>query len=207
VIYQTEQEKFWAGKFGREYIERNNLLPKVFAALVRQWGQILSRMDAAPKSILEIGSNIGNNLHALHSLLPEAKLTGIEINPVAAEIVRKWGKAEVIEQSILEFIPSRTWDLVFTSGVLIHINPDKLKAVYTVMYKALSKYLCIAEYYSPNPEEVDYRGYSHKMYRRDFAGEILDTFPDLALRGYGFTYHRDPLFQLDDVTWFLMEKK
>lgn len=45
------------------------------------------------------------------------------------------------------------------------------------------------------------------MYRRDFASEILDAYPALVLRGYGFAYHREPIFPLGDLTWFLMEKE
>lgn len=206
MAFQTEQEKFWAGEFGSEYIERNKLLPQVFAASSNLWSSILSRMKETPKSILEFGTNIGNNLHVLHSLLPGVHLSGIEINATAAAAVRQWGQAEVFEQSILDFTPSRTWDVAFTCGVLIHINPDSLDSVYEKMYAASSRYICIAEYYSPRPEEINYRGHSQKLYRRDFAGEILDMFPDLSLRGYGFAYHRDPIFPLGDLTWFLMEK-
>jgi hypothetical protein len=44
-------------------------------------------------------------------------------------------------------------------------------------------------------------------FKRDFAGEIMDRFPDLRLVDYGFVYHRDPQFPQDDFTWFLMEKR
>ena len=29
----------------------------------------------------------------------------------------------------------------------------------------------------------------------------------LPLIDYGFSYHRDPVFPQDDITWFLMERK
>jgi spore coat polysaccharide biosynthesis protein SpsF len=54
--------------------------------------------------------------------------------------------------------------------------------------------------------EIDYRGHSGKLFKRDFAGEMLDRFPDLKLVSYGFCYHRDE-FPQDDSTWFLMEKQ
>jgi len=54
--------------------------------------------------------------------------------------------------------------------------------------------------------EVEYRGQSGKLFKRDFAGEMLDRFGDLSLLDYGFVYHRDPNFSQDDMTWFLMEK-
>ncbi|MNY71976.1 hypothetical protein D3C86_2104270 [compost metagenome] len=75
------------------------------------------------------------------------------------------------------------------------------------MYQASSRYLLVAEYYNPKPVEISYRGHEGKLFKRDFAGEILDKYPDLVLLDYGFTYHRDMNFPQDDVTWFLMEKR
>jgi spore coat polysaccharide biosynthesis protein SpsF len=45
------------------------------------------------------------------------------------------------------------------------------------------------------------------LFKRDFAGEMLEQFADLRLIDYGFAYRRDPAFPQDDITWFLMEKK
>jgi hypothetical protein len=45
------------------------------------------------------------------------------------------------------------------------------------------------------------------LYKRDFAGEMLDRYPDLQLVDYGFSYHRDQNFPQDDANWFLLEKK
>ena len=45
-----------------------------------------------------------------------------------------------------------------------------------------------------------------KLFKRDFAGEFLDRFADVRLVDYGFAYHRDPNFQQDDISWFLLEK-
>ena len=207
MAFNTEQEEFWSGEFGTDYIERNRLTSQVFSAKANMWSAILGRMSSVPSSVLELGTNIGNNLHVLNMLLPDAQLAGVEINPAAVAEVRHWGRAEIFHASILDFAPDRTWDLVFTSGVLIHINPESLSAVYALIHKAAASNICIAEYYSPRPEEIPYRGHSNKLYRRDFAGEILDGFPDICLRGYGFVYHRDPLFPLGDLTWFLMEKR
>jgi spore coat polysaccharide biosynthesis protein SpsF len=55
--------------------------------------------------------------------------------------------------------------------------------------------------------EVPYRGNSGKLFKRDFAGEMLDRYSDLQLLDYGFGYHRDPQFPVDDITWFLLEKR
>lgn len=91
-------------------------------------------------------------------------------------------------------------------GVLIHINPDKLPIVYRNLYQSTNKYILISEYYNPDPVELTYRGHKGKLFKRDFAGEILDTFKDLRLVDYGFLYHRDNNFDYGDSTWFLLEK-
>jgi pseudaminic acid biosynthesis-associated methylase len=113
----------------------------------------------------------------------------------------------IYNQSILEFNILSQWDMVFTKGVLIHINPNELQCVYQKMYDASKRYILVAEYYNPTPVEVAYRGYGSKLFKRDFAGEIMDKYPDLSLVDYGFTYHRDNSFAHDDVNWFLMKKE
>ncbi len=159
--------------------------------------------------MLELGSNIGLNLMALRQLLPDARLSAVEINrKAAAELQLNVPDVDLHLDSILDFQPdAETWDLVSTKGVLIHINPDRLPSVYSLMHRAASRYLLVAEYYNPKPSEISYRGHAGKLFKRDFAGEILDMFPDLSLVDYGFIYHRDACFPQDDMTWFLMEKR
>ncbi len=202
-MYKTEQEKFWAGEFGDEYSERNR-----GAHIVASKTALYSRLCAhlTVTSVLELGCNIGLNLQALRWLLPSASLTGVEINEKAAAKARDIPNVQIHHGSIFEFKPDRVWDLVFTSGVLIHINPDELPRVYDLMYKASGRYIAMIEYYNPKPVEVNYRGHSGKLFKRDFAGEFMDAHPDVRLVNYGFLYHRDPVFPDDDSTWFLMEK-
>lgn len=205
MAHNTEQEAFWQGAFGDQYTDRNTGLNWV-ASNIAFFSKALARTEHV-RRVLELGSNIGLNLIALRHLLPSVKLTAVEINNKAASELRsKLPDVDVHLNSILEFQPNETWDLVFTKGVLIHINPDKLPTVYELMYRASSRYLLVAEYYSPKPTEIIYRGHKGKLFKRDFAGEILDKFSDLSLLDYGFVYHRDINFPQDDITWFLMEK-
>ena len=64
----------------------------------------------------------------------------------------------------------------------------------------------VAEYYNPSPVELPYRGHEGKLFKRDFAGELMDRHSTLTLVDYGFAYHRDNCFPQDDLTWFLLEK-
>ena len=75
------------------------------------------------------------------------------------------------------------------------------------MYKYSKKYILMSEYYNPVPIEVEYRGNQGKLFKRDWAGEMMDKYHDLVLRDYGFIYHRGTgALTGDDLTWFLLEK-
>ena len=89
--------------------------------------------------------------------------------------------------------------------MLIHINPDELDKVYANLYALSRRYIMVCEYYNPVPVVVPYRGNTDRLFKRDFAGEMIDRY-NLRLIDYGFVYHRDGYFSQDDVTWFLMEK-
>lgn len=202
--HTTRQEDFWAGDFGRDYAARNRG-DALVASNLALFERVLSHTEGV-RSVLELGCNIGNNLRALRTLLPHASLRGVEINAEAAAEVRAWGGAEVEVASILGYAAREQVDLAFTKGVLIHIDPDHVAQVYASLTAASSRYVMVCEYYNPTPVEVPYRGHDRALFKRDFAGEILDSTPGLRLVDYAFTYHRDPVHPLDDLTWFLMER-
>lgn len=203
-VFRTEQEAFWAGSFGNEYVSRNKS-PQLLASNMAFFSKIIPR-TVGVKSLVEFGANVGMNLHAIRTLLPNVELSAVEINQHAVTELNKLQSISVYPQSILDFRPDRTWDMVLIKGVLIHINPERLNQVYDLLYRSSSCYICIAEYYNPSPVEVMYRGHSGKLFKRDFAGELLDRYPDLKLVDYGFAYRRDICFPQDDITWFLLEK-
>lgn len=208
-MYKTEQENFWAGSFGDEYITRN-CSNKLLASNISFFSDILNRTSGV-SSVIEFGANIGLNLKAIKTLLPDIKCSAIEINSKAANILKNDrffnGEIEVINDTILntDFFGGG-YDLCLIRGVLIHINPDELNSVYEKLYRASNKYICISEYYNPTPVTVSYRGNQDRLFKRDFAGEFLDKYKDCSLVDYGFKYHRDSNFPQDDTTWFLIKK-
>lgn len=195
------QEAFWAGKFGDEYAERNK---RQVGANINLFSRILRRTHGI-KSVLELGCGTGQNLLALNAMMPHVEIYGVEINKEAAKMVPF--SSVIAGQSFLDpglSLPET--DLVFTKGVLIHIAPEDLPAAYLRMYNKAKRYIVMAEYYNPIPVEVEYRGHSGRLWKRDFAEDMLLAFPDLRLIDYGFVYHADPNWPQDDITWFLMEK-
>lgn len=205
TTFTTEQEAFWAGEFGDEYTLRNDGQDLV-AANVALFSRVLARAGR-PASVIEFGCNRGLNLEALQALLPAARFTGVEINRGAAEAVERSLGITVHNTSILDFDADERRELALIKGVLIHIHPDELPVVYDKLYASSSRHVLICEYYNPSPVAIPYRGHTDRLFKRDFAGEMLDRFPDLALVDYGFCYRRDPVFPMDDVTWFLLEKR
>lgn len=201
MAYSTEQEAFWEGEFGDEYTARNQGARLVSANFVF-FAKVLARTWGL-STVLELGANRGLNLLALRQLIPDVRLSAVEINPQAAmELRTALPDVDLTVSSILDFNSNASWDLVFTKGVLIHINPEKLPQVYDLMYQRASRYLLLAEYYNPKPVEIPYRGHSGRLFKRDFAGELLDRHPGLSLVDCGFAYHRDDLSPQDDLTWF-----
>jgi len=201
---RTEQEKFWVGKFGDDYIERSNR-PYAISSNIALFSRIFSRTKSID-SVIEFGANLGRNLVVIKELMPHAELSAVEINQKAVEKLKLLDVEKVYCQSILDYAVDYERDFVFTKGVLIHINPDRLQDVYDLLYKTSRRYICLAEYYNPTPVKVDYRGHKNKLFKRDFAGEMLDRFKDLELLDYGFVYHRDNNFPQDDLNWFLLQK-
>jgi pseudaminic acid biosynthesis-associated methylase len=203
--FKTEQEAFWAGQFGSDYAARNQGAG-LLAANLKFFARALDQAHGM-QSCIEFGANIGMNLRALQLLYPGLKCEGIEINPdAAAKLGEIIGPESVHHRSILEFEPTGTRDLVLIKGVLIHINPDALGAVYDKLAATARRYLLVAEYYNPSPVAVTYRGHQDRLFKRDFAGEIMERNPAFRLSDYGFAYRRDPDFPQDDITWFLLEK-
>lgn len=199
----SEQEKFWSGSFGDEYSLRNQG-PEIVASNISMFAHAMSHMVDLPKTVLEFGANVGLNFLALRALIPDVDFTGVEVNQLASQKLGTLG-CKSVNSSIQDFESSLTFDLTLLKGVLIHINPDQLPDTYAKIYEYSAHYILLAEYYNPTPVEVPYRGHSDRLYKRDFAGEMLDMFPNLRLVASGFAYHR-AIFPQDDLTWFLLEK-
>lgn len=203
MTFKTEQEKFWAGEFGQNYIDRNNSQFLLYSK-VAMWARMLQAANKV-SSIRELGCNIGLNLIALKRLQPSLKLSAYEINEEAVRQATEFNVAEIKQGSILDSINDPKVDLTFTVGVLIHINPEFLDNVYGNLVNGSNRYVLIAEYYNPVPAWINYRGHKDRLFKRDFAGDLIDNY-GMKLVDYGFVYKRDNWAPQDDITWFLLEK-
>lgn len=199
---KTEQELFWEGDFGSDYTSRNQIQPEQRQPF---FAQVLSKTYGVRK-ICELGANTGHNLRAIANLSPNYELTGVELNPTAFQALQQLPRVQAVLASIQAFEPQQSFDLIFTCGVLIHVNPDDLAIAYQKLYDCSSRYILINEYFNPVPVELGYRGHSGKLFKRDFAGEFINQYPEkVAVVDYGFLWKRlNPAW--DDTTWVLLEK-
>ena len=107
----NEQELFWKGQFGEEYVDRVNGPDRV-AAKISKFNKAL---NAAGKisSAIELGANIGLNADALKAIFPELEYTGVEIGDKAFKILKSNPSVDkCIHQSIHEFASREKYDLL-----------------------------------------------------------------------------------------------
>ena len=53
---------------------------------------------------------------------------------------------------------------------------------------------------------VKYREHDNKLFKRDFAKEFCNQYPELKLVDYGFYLSQDSFTKSDDTNWFLFKK-
>lgn len=204
-----KQIQAWRGDFGDAYVDRNLGDQSRLNALTRSFGAILDRLTGAPpRSILEVGANVGNNLAAL-ARVSDAELHAVEPNAKARAILAESGrvKAQNVHDAVGSALPfaDGAVDLVFTSGVLIHVPPSELGSVCREMHRVAARYILCIEYFAPKPTQIDYRGETDLLFKRDFGGHWLDLFDDLEPVADGFLWKRTT--GLDDLNWWLFAKR
>ncbi|UCH07022.1 MAG: methyltransferase domain-containing protein [Deltaproteobacteria bacterium] len=186
----TEQMQNWMGKFGKDYTDRNALsLEEMEALYKRNYGITRSELNGRflkglehSIRILEVGSNVGNQLLCLQKM-GFYRLYGIELQRYAVELSRsRIKKVNIIAGSVFD-IPYKDgyFDLVFTSGVLIHISPSNLEQALREIHRCSKKYIWGFEYYADRYFEIPYRGQNNLLWKADFARLYLDQFGDLEL--------------------------
>ena len=196
----SSQEELWAGKFGDEYHKRNTIKDRIVF-----WADVLGSVHTKEVlSVLEVGAGKGENLQALDMVLPYADaFIGVEINKEACSLMNGL-RIVGVNSSALDFNPHVLSDLVVTRGFLMHVPDADLSQTLDRIYNWSKRYIILAEYYSPVRREVEYHGHTNALWIDDFAGKMLERYPDLVLLDYGFKYHRDGF---GDETFFVMEKK
>jgi len=205
--FHSDQEGFWAEEYSKEYIEKNNNFDHVLGS--EGWSKILKCTNYGINNYLEFGCNIGRNIKQLQNVLPEAKPSIIEISKDAYNFVTsEYDFDQTFNGPILDskFEPN-SFDLTFTMGVLIHINPDQLLDHMKKLFEFSNRYIVIGEYFNRTEVSLEYQGESDRLFKRDFGKLFLENF-SVNLLDYGFLWgHVYDSSGFDDITWWVFEKK
>jgi pseudaminic acid biosynthesis-associated methylase len=175
TVASTPQLALWTSEFGRSYTDRND---RAMPARQITWGRVLE--GRAIGRALEVGCNVGWNLTYLQGLgVPE--LYGIEPQADAVRRARSRAPGFGVLQGTAFELPFRdAWfDLVFTSGVLIHIAPADLGRALDEMYRVARRYLVAIEYDHPTEVAIEYRGEQGALWKRDHGACWRARFPQL----------------------------
>jgi pseudaminic acid biosynthesis-associated methylase len=181
------------GEFGREYTNRNatsveemeNQYRKNYGVTRTELNyRFLKDMDTSAR-ILEVGVNIGNQLLCLQRM-GYSHLHGIELQAYALQLLKLRAREIHTIQASADVIPFKnsSFDLVFTSGVLIHIHPSTIPKVVQEIHRCTSKYILGLEYFADSPTQyidVSYRGRTELLWKSNYPQIYLNLFDDLEL--------------------------
>ncbi len=208
----SKQYETWISDFGIQYTDRNNMTPEQLDNLyIERFGVPRYLMNKEfigdlPRDIkvLEVGCNVGLQLQILQNM-GFINLYGIEIQSYAIEIARAKTQGINILPGDISDIPFKDnyFDMVFTSGVLIHVPPSKLNIVMGEIIRCTRKYIWCYEYYADSLTTVNYRGYDDILWR----GNYKDMFVELG----GIKVCKSKLYKYFNTenidTMFLLEKE
>lgn len=144
--------------------------------------KFLNDIDKNSK-ILEVGCNVGNQLVLLKNM-GYHDLWGVDISKHAINMAKqRLDSNNIFEGSALQLpFEDNQFDLVFTSGVLIHISPDNVNKALNEIYRCSKSNIWGFEYYSSEGyQSIIYRGNNNLLWKTDFSKLYLDQYPDLKL--------------------------
>ena len=93
----------------------------------------------------------------------------------------------------------------FTSGVLIHVEPDSLETALSELGRVSSKYVLMTEYYSKHLQEVEYRGQNEMLWKADYGELFMKQNPGWRPVEAGFFW--DKLTGFGDSNWWVFKRE
>lgn len=190
MMKTAKQAKAWEGEFGRRYTDRNPATFEEMNDLYRdRFGfgraelnkEFLGHLDRSLE-ILEVGSNRGIQLVGLQSL-GFSRLTGLELQAYAIEKAKNLTRGIDFKQGNVLHLPFADgfFDLVFTSGVLIHISPNDVGRALDEIHRCTRRFIWGYEYFADECVAIAYRGREDLLWKGDYAKLYLERFDDLTL--------------------------
>jgi SAM-dependent methyltransferase len=162
----NEQEAHWAGKPGDDYTARNQVS---WHSRINFWKHILDVTGAL--SVLDVGCNAGWNGHAIRQANARVAYVGIDVNEKAIaqgrDLSLNLQRCRALD--IPSYFGSLKFDLVCTSGVLIHVPPADLTQTMQSIIDVSREFVLAVEYRDVIEQEVVYRGQRDRLWRRPYG--------------------------------------
>jgi hypothetical protein len=213
----TAPVKDWAGSFGDAYQERCQSNWASIKNRSRLFGDIFQAMEnsskanpslpAFPSSVIEVGGGCGDNLRAIDMIYERSrqpiKLMSCDPNAAARKAM---ADVATVVPGDLDQLPYQddAADMVFTSGVLIHVPPADLPRAMSEIHRVAKRWILSIEYFNPTPDEIVYQDRPGMLWRRDFGQAWLDKYPTLKTVGFGWAWKAAT--GLDNVFFWCFEK-
>ena len=185
----TGLEKLWANDFGKMYTDRNPMsaddedavFVKTYGAPRNTLNTVFFREINRDARILEVGCNVGTQLMLLQEM-GFKHLYGIDVQRYAVEKSKSLASDLDIVVGSARDIPFKDdyFDLVMTSGLLIHINPKELPKVMGEIYRCSKRYIFGYEYYTDGGfEGITYHNREEVLWKGNYRGLYCEMFPAL----------------------------
>ena len=192
ILGEGKMAADWQGEFGKRYTARNN------PSIDKRAGFFGTLAQYEIDSVFEVGCNVGTNLEAMKRVL-DCSVAGCDINNDALAEAESRGLEVYWEDAADLDHASDEYDLVFTVGLLIHLNTPELIRCMKEMNRVSNGLVMFMEY-AGDDIEVPYRGQRGALIKRDYGGIYQALFPGAVLLETGFLPKE---MGFDDVTYWI----
>jgi len=123
-------------------------------------------LSLGAKKILEAGCNIGNNLNGFPTNL---EIFGLDMNENALKkAISKYPSFKFKKGSLTKIpYPDNYFDVVFTRGVLIHINPSDIENATKELVRVTKKWIFNLEYFGEDNKMIKWKRGNDLLWYRD----------------------------------------
>jgi SAM-dependent methyltransferase len=185
-------EEGWASDPGRLYFWEKHDIEHREA----WWNDFCDRYPEI-KTVLEVGCGKGENIRYLKD---RVEITGIDLNAQALERIPD--DVPTIKGSATDMpFEDRSFDLVFTAGVLLHAPPPELPLQMAEIVRCSTRYVFALEYAGDGVRGWRWMGRDEGIWLRDYGG--------IYQREYGLKLVETGEIDEDSwtgVTWWMLER-
>jgi len=122
------------------------------------------------KKICEVGTNVGNNLIGFPKT---SDVTGVDLNEYALSINKEKHPEFKFDLASALDLPysDDSFDLVFTRGVLIHIDPTNIDKAIDELFRVSKKWIVNLEYFGEDSKSISWKRGDDLLWYRDMKAK------------------------------------